>query len=37
MEGNIATGRVSDLSCSIVGKDGKSHADHGMVGEIVIE
>ena len=33
----IATGRVSDLRCSIVGTDGKSHADHGMVGEIVIE
>jgi uncharacterized cupredoxin-like copper-binding protein len=33
----VATGRVSDLRCSIVGKDGKSHADHGMVGEIVIE
>jgi hypothetical protein len=28
---------VSDLRCTIVGKDGKSHADHGMVGEIVIE
>jgi hypothetical protein len=33
----IATGRVTDLRCGIVGKDGKSHADHGMVGEIVIE
>jgi uncharacterized cupredoxin-like copper-binding protein len=33
----VATGKVSDLRCSIVGKDGKSHADHGMVGEIVIE
>jgi uncharacterized cupredoxin-like copper-binding protein len=33
----VATGRVSDLRCSIVAKDGKSHADHGMVGEIVIE
>ena len=33
----IATGRVTDLQCGIVGKDGKSHADHGMVGEIVIE
>jgi uncharacterized cupredoxin-like copper-binding protein len=33
----IAAGRVTDLSCGIVGKDGKSHADHGMVGEIVIE
>jgi uncharacterized cupredoxin-like copper-binding protein len=33
----VATGKVSDLRCSIVAKDGKSHADHGMVGEIVIE
>jgi uncharacterized cupredoxin-like copper-binding protein len=33
----VATGRVTDLRCGIVGKDGKSHADHGMVGEIVIE
>ena len=33
----IATGRVTDLRCGIVGKDGKSHADHGMVGEITIE
>jgi uncharacterized cupredoxin-like copper-binding protein len=33
----VATGRVGDLRCGIVGKDGKSHADHGMVGEIVIE
>ena len=33
----IATGRVTDLQCGIVGKDGKSHAAHGMVGEIVIE
>ena len=33
----IATGRVTDLRCGITGKDGKSHADHGMVGEIVIE
>jgi uncharacterized cupredoxin-like copper-binding protein len=33
----VATGRMSDLRCSIVGKDGRSHADHGMVGEIVIE
>ena len=33
----IATGRMSDLRCSIVGKDGKSHAEHGMVGEIVID
>ena len=33
----VATGRVTDLRCGITGKDGKSHADHGMVGEIVIE
>jgi uncharacterized cupredoxin-like copper-binding protein len=33
----VATGRVTDLRCGIVDKDGKSHADHGMVGEIVIE
>ena len=33
----VATGRVTDLRCGIVGADGKAHADHGMVGEIVIE
>jgi len=33
----VATGRVTDLQCGIRGKDGKTHADHGMVGEIVIE
>lgn len=33
----VATGRVTDLRCGIVGADGKSHAQHGMVGEIVIE
>ncbi len=33
----VATGRVTDLRCGIVGKDGKSHADHGMTGEIVID
>jgi uncharacterized cupredoxin-like copper-binding protein len=32
----VATGRVTDLRCGIVGKDGKTHTDHGMVGEIVI-
>ena len=32
----VATGHVTDLRCGIV-KDGKSHADLGMVGEIVIE
>jgi uncharacterized cupredoxin-like copper-binding protein len=33
----VAAGRITDLQCGIVGKDGKSHAAHGMVGEIVIE
>jgi hypothetical protein len=33
----VATGRVTDLICSIKDKDGKSHAELGMVGEIVIE
>jgi uncharacterized cupredoxin-like copper-binding protein len=33
----VATGRATDLRCGIVGADGKSHAEHGMVGEIVIE
>jgi uncharacterized cupredoxin-like copper-binding protein len=33
----IATGRVTDLRCGIVAPDGKTHADHGMIGEIVIE
>ena len=33
----VAAGRARDLRSGIVGKDGKSHADHGMVGEIVIE
>jgi uncharacterized cupredoxin-like copper-binding protein len=33
----VAAGRVTDLRCGIVDKDGKSHADHGMVGEIVID
>jgi uncharacterized cupredoxin-like copper-binding protein len=33
----VAAGRVTDLRCGIVAKDGKTHADHGMVGEIVIE
>lgn len=32
----VATGRVTDLRCGIM-KDGKSHADLGMIGEIVIE
>jgi uncharacterized cupredoxin-like copper-binding protein len=33
----VAAGRVTDLQCGIKGADGKTHADHGMVGEIVIE
>jgi uncharacterized cupredoxin-like copper-binding protein len=33
----VAAGRVTDLQCGIVDKDGKTHASHGMVGEIVIE
>ena len=33
----VATGKVADLRCGIVGKDGKTHAELGMVGEIVIE
>ena len=32
----IAAGRVKDLRCGIM-KDGKTHAELGMVGEIVIE
>ena len=33
----VAAGGAKDLRCGIVGKDNKSHAEHGMVGEIVIE
>lgn len=33
----VAAGRVTDLHCGIVAPDGRSHRDHGMVGEIVIE
>jgi uncharacterized cupredoxin-like copper-binding protein len=33
----VATGRVTDLQCGIRGADGKTHTEHGMVGEIVIE
>lgn len=33
----VAAGRVSDLGCDIKTSDGKSHAELGMVGEIVIE
>jgi uncharacterized cupredoxin-like copper-binding protein len=33
----VATGRITDLRCGIVAADGRTHAQHGMVGEIVIE
>jgi len=33
----VATGHVTDLQCGIRGADGKTHSDHGMIGEIVIE
>jgi uncharacterized cupredoxin-like copper-binding protein len=33
----VATGRISDLMCGIRDKSGKTHAELGMVGEIVIE
>ena len=33
----IAAGRISDLRCDIKGSDGKTHAEFGMTGEIVIE
>jgi uncharacterized cupredoxin-like copper-binding protein len=33
----VAAGRVTDLQCGIKAADGRTHADHGMVGEIVIE
>ena len=33
----VATGRVTDLRCGIIATDGRTHADHGMVGEIIIE
>lgn len=33
----IATGHVRDLRCGIMTGDGTRHADHGMVGEIIIE
>jgi uncharacterized cupredoxin-like copper-binding protein len=32
----VATGHLTDLQCGIRDKDGKTHAEHGMVGEIVI-
>ncbi len=33
----VAAGRVADLRCGVVAADGRTHAEHGMVGEIVIE
>jgi uncharacterized cupredoxin-like copper-binding protein len=33
----VAAGRVADLQCGVAGTDGKTHAEHGMTGEIVIE
>jgi uncharacterized cupredoxin-like copper-binding protein len=33
----VAAGRIDDLHCGIKDKDGKSHAELGMVGAIVIE
>jgi uncharacterized cupredoxin-like copper-binding protein len=33
----IAAGRASDLRCEVKTADGKSHAELGMTGEIVIE
>ena len=33
----VAAGRVTDLQCGIKGADGRTHAEHGMTGEIVIE
>ena len=33
----VATGRVTDLQCGIHAVDGRTHAEHGMTGEIVIE
>jgi uncharacterized cupredoxin-like copper-binding protein len=32
----VAAGRLTDLQCGIRDKDGKTHAEHGMVGEIII-
>jgi uncharacterized cupredoxin-like copper-binding protein len=32
----VATGRMTDLHCGVKDKDGRTHAERGMVGEIVI-
>ncbi|HXF87597.1 MAG TPA: hypothetical protein VNK48_04480 [Xanthobacteraceae bacterium] len=33
----VATGRLTDLRCGITDKGGKTHAELGMIGEIVVE
>lgn len=33
----VAAGHVTDLRCGIRDADGRTHAQHGMVGEIIIE
>lgn len=33
----VATGHITDLRCGILAHDRRSHAAHGMTGEIVIE
>ncbi len=33
----VAAGKVTDLRCDIRGPDGKTHAEQGMTGEIIIE
>lgn len=33
----VATGRITDLRCGILAADRRTHAAHGMTGEIVIE
>ncbi len=32
----VGAGRITDLRCGIRAPDGRTHAEHGMVGEIVI-
>ena len=33
----LAAGRAGDLRCDIKGADGRTHADPGMTGEIIVE
>ena len=33
----VSTGTLTDLHCRVKDKDGRTHAQHGMVGTIVIE